>query len=82
MTTATAEHAFTAETLITHNGRITVTNNATGGHRTFEIKTIRKEGHALDGKRVLSLLTGPDNTGDYTPFAFVDSWNKTIRPRS
>lgn len=75
MTTATE---FSANQLVTHNGRITITSNKTGDHRTFEIKTIKKG--PLEGKRTISLLTGPCNTGDYTPFAFVASKSKTVRP--
>lgn len=49
----------------THNGYITVSNPKTGGHRTFKISTVRNEKSALHGKRVVSLLTGP-NREDYT----------------
>lgn len=51
-----------------HNGAYTI-SSPKGGHRTFEIRTIRKGN--LKDKRILSLLTGPDNTSDYTAFAFV-----------
>lgn len=52
-----------------HNGEITLTSPRTGEHRTFRIKT--KVKGDLKGKRVLSLLMGPQNTSDYQPFAFV-----------
>jgi hypothetical protein len=46
-------------------------------HRTFKISTVR-EGKGQDptkgglaGKRIVALLTGPDNTRDYEGFAFV-----------
>ena len=55
-----------------HDGEITLTSPRTGEHRTFRIKTIHREGHDLDGKRTLALLTGPDNGGDYTNFAFIN----------
>jgi hypothetical protein len=31
-----------------------------------------QQGGPLDGKRILALLTGPDNERDYTAFAFVN----------
>lgn len=54
----------------THNGIITITSNKTGDHRTVRIQTVR-EGN-LQGKRVVSLLTGPDNINNYKGFGFVD----------
>lgn len=61
------------------NGAITIVSPKSPDHRTFRIKTI-KEG-TLKGKRILSLLTGPDNTSSYTGFAFVSEtgvhlWSK------
>lgn len=53
-----------------HNGEITITNPATGGHRTLRIRTILDDG-PLRGQRVVELLTGPDNETDYTSFGFV-----------
>jgi hypothetical protein len=67
------------KTMITHNGEFTI-KSPEGEHRTFQIKTVRKG--ALEGKRILSLLTGQSNLTDYTGFAFlVDDknfiiWNK------
>lgn len=65
--------------IFTHNGKITVKNPATGNHRTFQIKTVKKG--SLEGKRILSLLSGPDNESDYVGFGFVNDnnvsvWNK------
>ena len=51
------------------NGVLTVTNRATGGRRTFRIRTWRNDGNE---RRVVEMLTGPDNTADYRGFAFVD----------
>lgn len=68
----------------THNGTITIDNPATGQHRTFRIRTQKKDARFAAGKRVLSLLSGPDNTSDYTPFAFIDEhgmvrvWNRYV----
>lgn len=39
----------------------------TGNHRTFKIWTTKDH-----QKRIIALLTGADNTHDYTPFGFVD----------
>jgi hypothetical protein len=61
--------AFTAAS---HNGTITCTNPASGESRTFRIRTQPDDSSFAPGKRVLSLLTGPDNTSDYTGFAFVE----------
>lgn len=62
-----------ALTLNTHNGEITVNNPATGNHRTFRIRTISKDSAFAPGRRIVELLTGPDNTSDYRGFAFVDN---------
>lgn len=39
-------------------------------HKTFRIHT--QKGGKLAGKRILSLLIGPDNTNDYEGVAFLD----------
>jgi hypothetical protein len=54
------------------NGRFTMRNRRSGEHRTFEIKTQDKEAKFAPGKRVVAILTGPDNTSDYTGFGFVE----------
>lgn len=54
-----------------HNGTYTIENTTTGNHRTFSIKTQSAEAKFAPGSRVVALLTGPDNTADYQPFAFV-----------
>lgn len=56
--------------IATYNGKITVKNPKTGEHRTFQIKTVRKG--KLEGKRIVSMLYGPDNCSDYRGFGFVD----------
>lgn len=58
--------------LATHNGTLTLTNPATGEHRTFRVKTQPDDAKFAPGQRIVSLLTGPDNTSDYTGFAFVN----------
>jgi hypothetical protein len=56
------------------NGVYTLQNQA-GGHRTFKIWT--KQGGNLEGKRMVALLTGPDNEESFTAFGFVND-NGTI----
>jgi len=55
----------------THNGTVTVKNPATGQHRTFRIRTNKDDANFAPGKRVVGLLTGPDNENDFRPFGFV-----------
>ncbi|RKZ78523.1 MAG: hypothetical protein DRQ35_05840 [Gammaproteobacteria bacterium] len=57
--------------LKTHNGVITVENTVRGTHRTFRIKTQKADANFAPGERILSLLTGADNTSSYTQIAFV-----------
>jgi hypothetical protein len=53
-----------------HNGTFTVTlpNHR---HRTYRIHTQPETAHFAPGKRVLSVLVGPDNRTDYRQLAFV-----------
>lgn len=59
---------------ITHNGKFTVKSTRTGEHRTFRVRTQPQDSSFAPGKRVLALLTGPDNENSYTGFAFVDDF--------
>lgn len=61
-----------------HDCRITIENPATGQHRTFQIKTVHRG--ALEGKRVVSLLSGPcnDDSGDWQGFGFADEFGVKI----
>lgn len=52
-----------------YNGTITAFNPQTGNHRTFKVSTVKNGG--LQGKRIISLLTGSDNENDYQGFGFV-----------
>lgn len=57
------------------NGTYTVSDERhEGKHFTLKLWTSTKG--PLAGKRILSLLTGPDNTGDYEGVAF---WNDELR---
>ena len=58
---------------LSHNGWFTIHNPKTGGHRTFEIRTVTNEDSGLYGKRIVALLIGP-NRDDYecwASFGFV-----------
>ncbi len=57
--------------IATHNGTITVHNTVTGNHRTFRIRTQKKDATFAPGERIVSLLTGSDNITSYTQFGFV-----------
>lgn len=57
--------------LKTHNGIITVENTTRGTHRTFRIRTQKEDAKFAPGERILSILTGPDNTSSYTQIAFI-----------
>lgn len=52
-------------------GCITISNPATGQHRTFRIRRQPDNAQFAPGQRVVSLLTGPDNESDYQGFGFV-----------
>jgi hypothetical protein len=65
------------------NGTITIQNIGTSEYRTFKIHTINKG--ALEGKRIVSLLTGSDNETSYSGFGFVSNssvnvWTKKQSP--
>lgn len=53
------------------NGTYTVKNRETGEHRTFSIRTQGNDAKFAPGKRVIALLSGPDNESDYVGFGFV-----------
>ncbi len=61
-----------------HDCVVTLTSPRTGDHRTFKIATVRegkgedKTKGGLAGKRIVSLLVGPDNVNDFSGFAFVN----------
>lgn len=82
MTTATIETKLPTVDLRKYNGCLTVTNPATGNHRTFRIKAVMKG--KLAGRRIIQLLTGPDNTSNYNGFGFVNDdgtisvWKKFV----
>lgn len=76
MTATPARPANQIEAMRAHGVRIpsgvfTIKNNETGEHRTFRVRLIDDEDSPLNGQRTVSMLTGADNTRDYTQFAFA-----------
>jgi hypothetical protein len=65
--------------LRSHNGIITMRNPTTDGHRTIKIYTQPEDAEFAPGMRILSLLTGPDNTSDYQDFGFVIVRDNEVR---
>jgi hypothetical protein len=59
--------------ILTHNGTITVRNRSTDEHRTFQVKTQKDDAKFMPGKRLVSILSGSDNTRDYTSFGLINS---------
>lgn len=61
--------AMRASAPVLHNGTYTV-SHAERGHFTAKVHTAQNGD--LAGKRIISVLVGPDNTSDYTGVAFWD----------
>jgi hypothetical protein len=55
---------------VIHNGTYTIASPK-GGWRTFKISTQKADAKFAPNERIISLLTGADNTRDYTGFGFV-----------
>ena len=51
--------------IATHNGIVTMLSLRTGEHRTFRIRTQKEDAKFMPGKRIVSILAGPDNENDY-----------------
>jgi len=62
----------------THNGIVTVRNPNTGEHRTFKVATQPFQAKFAAGRRIVYLLTGPDNESDWQGWGFVNEFG--IRP--
>lgn len=54
------------------NGTYTLESTRTGQHRTLSVRTQADDAKFAPGKRVVALLTGPDNEHDYQGFGFMD----------
>ena len=57
--------------ITTHNGIITILNPVTGDHRTVKVQTQKDDADFMPGKRLLSMLVGPDNTSSYKSFGVL-----------
>lgn len=55
----------------THNGFVTMTSKKTNEHRTFRVWSQGKDAKFMPTKRLLGLLTGPDNESDYRTFGVL-----------
>ena len=62
----------TIATIATHNGTFTITSVKSGDRRTFRVKTQAADSNFMPGKRIVSLLNGPDNYSNYQGFGFVN----------
>lgn len=69
---APAVDAAAKRVAVVFNGTYTIHNTATDEHRTFSVRTQADDARFAPGKRIVALLTGPDNEEDYDGFAFVD----------
>jgi len=78
---------MTLEPITISNGFLTVTNQTTGEHRTFRVRTQKEDAKFAPGSRIVSLLIGPDNTSDYQGFGFVQDngwitlWKRNRTPQ-
>lgn len=78
MNTNTLNSEIQTIDLAKYNGEITITNPETGNHRTFRIRTMRKDSKFAPGERIIELLDGPDNEDNYRGFAFVKGDGRVI----
>ncbi len=66
-----ARRGLKRPTIFSHNGVFTVVSAKTGEHRTFKVRSQKKDASFAPGMRIVYLLTGPNNQEDYTGFGFV-----------
>lgn len=61
--------------LAVHDGMVTIHNPATGNHRTFRVRTQADGAKFAPGRRVVSLLTGPnrEDPESWQSFGFVET---------
>lgn len=57
--------------LVTHNGFISMVSKRTGEHRTFRVWTQSADSEFMPGRRLVGMLTGPDNLSDYLAFGVL-----------
>jgi len=54
-----------------HSGTFTIKNETTSEYRTFKVKKVQTNDF-MTGKRLVGLLTGPDNFADFKLFGYVN----------
>ena len=59
--------------MIIRDGRYTIKSMSTGNERTIKVKTQGEDAKFAPGERVVALLSGKDNTTNYTGFGFIRS---------
>ena len=62
----------------THNGTLTLVSKRTGERLTLRIKTQKEDAAFMPGKRIVSLLTGPDNNTSYSSIGFVGDYRVVL----
>lgn len=55
----------------THNGFVSMVSKRTGEHRTFRVWTQSDDSSFMPGRRLVGLLSGPDNESDYIAFGVL-----------
>lgn len=78
----TTETETTERFVKVFNGTYTITS-PTGEHRTFLIRTQAADAGFAPNKRIVALLTGPNNERDFQGFGFIDDngisvWRKRL----
>lgn len=64
--------------LTTHNGFVSMLSKRTGEHRTFRIWTQKEDAEFMPGRRLVGLLSGPDNESDYIAFGVLSESGDSI----
>jgi hypothetical protein len=54
-----------------HDGKYTITNDTGSQYRTIRLSACPERYNKPKGTQMAAFLSGPDNTGDYTGFAFI-----------
>jgi len=68
----------TAFNLATHNGFVSMLSKRTGEHRTFRIWTQSQDCEFMPERRLVGLLSGPDNSTDYVAFGVLSKSGDAI----
>ena len=62
----------------THNGYLTIRSRNSGEHRTVKIWTQKEDAEFFGGRRLVGLLSGPDNESDYQAFGFIGDDDRIV----